>query len=90
MEVDLILFATGYHQLWDHIRPTLGDAAAKIDKVYGQADDGEYANTWRRSAQPGLWLGTGFVGMARFHSKFMTLLIKAIEAGIQPVDITKK
>jgi hypothetical protein len=24
--------------------------------------------------------------MARFHSKFMTLLIKAIEEGIAPVD----
>ena len=46
----------------------------------------EYANVWRRSAQPGLWFGTGFVGMARFHSKFMTLLIKAIEEGIAPVD----
>jgi putative flavoprotein involved in K+ transport len=86
MDVDLILFATGYEQLWDHIRPALGGAADKIDKVYGRAADGEYANVWRRSAQPGLWFGTGFVGMARFHSKFMTLLIKAIEEGIAPVD----
>lgn len=86
LEADLILFATGYEQLWDHIRPTLGAAAQKIDKVYGRAPDGEYANVWRRSAQPGLWFGTGFVGMARFHSKFMTLLIKAIEEGIAPVD----
>ena len=86
MDVDLILFATGYEQLWDHIRPTLGGAAEHIDKVYGRAEDGEYANVWRRSSQPGLWFGTGFVGMARFHSKFMTLLIKAIEEGIAPVD----
>lgn len=86
MDVDLILFATGYDQLWEYIRPALGAAAAKIDRVYGRADDGEYENVWRRSAQPGLWFGTGFVGMARFHSKFMTLLIKAIEEGIAPVD----
>ena len=85
-EADLLLFATGYEQLWDHIRPTLGVAAQKVDRVYGRAEDGEYANVWRRSAQPGLWFGTGFVGMARFHSKFMTLLIKAIEEGIVPVD----
>ena len=88
IDVDLILFATGYEQLWDHIRPTLGGAAANVDKVYGRAPDNEYANVWRRSAQPGLWFGTGFVGMARFHSKFMTLLIKAIEEGIAPVDNT--
>jgi putative flavoprotein involved in K+ transport len=89
IEVDLILFATGYEQLWDHIRSALGAAAEKVTKVYGRAEDGEYANAWRRSAQPGLWFGTGFVGMARFHSKFMTLLIKAIEEGIAPVDPTK-
>jgi putative flavoprotein involved in K+ transport len=86
IEVDLILFATGYEQLWDHVRPALGAAAEKVPKVYGRAEDGEYANAWRRSAQPGLWFGTGFIGMARFHSKFMTLLIKAIEEGIAPVD----
>lgn len=85
-EADLILFATGYEQLWDHIRPTLGSAAQNVDKVYGRAPDNEYANVWRRSAQPGLWFGTGFLGMVRFHSKFMTLLIKAIEEGIAPVD----
>lgn len=84
-DVDLILFATGYHQLWDHIRPTLGKAAEKIGKVYGRAADGEYANAWRPTAQPGLWFVTGFLGMARFHSKFMTLLIKAMEEGIAPV-----
>lgn len=86
IEVDLVLFATGYEQLWDHIRSSLGGAAEAVAKVYGRAEDGEYANAWRRSAQPGLWFVTGFVGMARFHSKFMTLLIKAIEEGIAPVD----
>lgn len=86
MDVDLILFATGYEQLWEHMRSALGPAANTITKVYGRADDGEYANVWRRSDQPGLWFGTGFVGMVRFHSKFMTLLIKAIEEGIAPVD----
>jgi cation diffusion facilitator CzcD-associated flavoprotein CzcO len=86
IEVDLILFATGYEQLWEHMRPTLGVAAEKIDKVYGRAEDGEYNNTWRPTSQPGLWFATGFVGMARFHSKFLTLAIKAIEAGVAPLE----
>jgi cation diffusion facilitator CzcD-associated flavoprotein CzcO len=85
-DVDLILFATGYHQFWGHIKPTLGPAAARVDKAYGRAADGEYANTWRRSAQPGLWFATGFIRMARFYSQFTALLIKAIEEGIEPVD----
>jgi len=86
LEVDLIIFATGYEQFWNHIRPSLGTAAAKIDKAYGRAADNEYANTWRRSAQPGLWFGTGFIRMARFYTRFTALLIKAIEEGLEPVD----
>jgi cation diffusion facilitator CzcD-associated flavoprotein CzcO len=86
LDVDLIVFATGYEQFWGHIKPALGEAAAKIDKAYGRAADNEYANTWRRSAQPGLWFGTGFIRMARFYTTFMAVLIKAIEEGIEPVD----
>jgi NADPH-dependent glutamate synthase beta subunit-like oxidoreductase len=85
-DVDLVLWATGYHQFWGHIKPALGAVGESFDKVYGRAEDGEYANTWRRSAQPGLWFGTGFIRMARFYTQFMALLIKAIEEGIEPYD----
>jgi cation diffusion facilitator CzcD-associated flavoprotein CzcO len=85
-DVDLILFATGYHQFWGHIKPMLGVAAQKVDKAYGRAADGEYANVWRRSDQPGLWFATGFLRMTRFYSQFTALLIKAIEMGIEPID----
>jgi hypothetical protein len=86
LDVDLIVFATGYYQFWGHIKPALGSVAEKIDKTYGRAADGEYANTWRRSAQPGLWFGTGFIRIARFYSQFTALLIKAIEVGIEPLE----
>jgi putative flavoprotein involved in K+ transport len=85
-DVALIVFATGYHQFWGHIKPALGAVGQRFDKVYGRASDGEYANTWRRSAQPGIWFGTGFIRMARFYTTFMALLIKAIEEGIEPYD----
>ncbi len=85
-DVELIVFATGYHQFWGHIKPALGAVGESFDKVYGRAEDGEYANTWRRSAQPGLWFGTGFIRMARFYTQFMALLIKAIEEGVEPID----
>jgi putative flavoprotein involved in K+ transport len=85
-DVALIVFATGYHQFWSHIKPALGAVGERFDKVYGRAEDGEYANTWRRSAQPGIWFGTGFIRMARFYTTFMALLIKAIEEGIEPYD----
>lgn len=86
-DIELIVFATGYHQFWGHIKPMLGHAADRIDKAYGRAADGEYANTWRRSAQPGLWFATGFIRMASHYSRFTALLIKAIEEGIEPYDI---
>jgi putative flavoprotein involved in K+ transport len=89
-DVDLIVFATGYHQFWGHIKPALGSAAAKVDKAYGRAADGEYADTWRRSAQPGLWFATGFIRMTRFYSKFIATLIKAIEEEIEPFDPAKQ
>ncbi|MCL2582081.1 MAG: NAD(P)/FAD-dependent oxidoreductase [Streptosporangiales bacterium] len=85
-DVDLIIFATGYHQFWGHIKPALGSVGDLFDKVYGRAGDGEYANTWRRSAHPGIWFGTGFIRMARYYTQFMALLIKAIEEGIEPYD----
>lgn len=85
-DVDLIIFATGYHQFWGHIKPALGTVGELFDKVYGRAGDGEYANTWRRSAHPGIWFGTGFIRMARYYTQFMALLIKAIEEGIEPYD----
>jgi putative flavoprotein involved in K+ transport len=85
-DVELIVFATGYHQFWGHIKPALGVVGKRFDKVYGRASDGEYANTWRRSSQPGMWFGTGFIRMARFYTRFMALLIKAIEEGIEPYD----
>lgn len=85
-DVELLVFATGYHQFWGHIKPQLGHIADKIDKAYGRAADGEYANTWRRSDQPGLWFATGFIRMARFYTPFTALLIKAIEEGLQPLD----
>ncbi|WP_092557462.1 flavin-containing monooxygenase [Herbiconiux ginsengi] len=86
LEVDVIVFATGYHQFWGHMGPTLGSVASKIESAYSRADDGEYANTWRRSAQPGLWFGAGFIRMARFYSQFSALMIKAIEEGLEPID----
>jgi putative flavoprotein involved in K+ transport len=89
-DVELIIFATGYHQFWGHIKPALGAVGERFDKVYSRAADGEYANTWRRSAQPGLWFGTGFIRMARFYTRFMALQIKAIEAGIEPIDPNKR
>jgi hypothetical protein len=88
-DVDLILFATGYHQMWDYVQPLLGGAASHIDKVYGRRpSDGEYANTWGPSQQRGLWFAAGFVGMARFWSKFPTLWIKADQEGLIPEDWT--
>ncbi len=86
---DLLVFATGYHNFWGHIGPALGDAGAKISDAYVRAADGELANTWRRSAQPGLWFATGFIRVVRYYSAFTAMLIKAIEEGIAPVDPTR-
>ncbi|MGI5200178.1 NAD(P)-binding domain-containing protein [Spirillospora sp. CA-108201] len=86
LDVDLIVFATGYASMGESVHSLLGPATDKVQKVYGLADDGEYSEAWRRSRQPGLWFATGFVTMARFYSRSLTMLIKAIEAGLAPKD----
>jgi hypothetical protein len=51
--------------------------------------DGCGAQIGAAPPQPGLWFGTGFIRMARFHSKFTATLIKAIDERIEPVARTE-
>jgi len=87
LAVDAIVFATGYHSMLETIRPVLGDALSKIDRVYILDEKGEQANVYRPTPQPGLWFATGFVGTARFNSKRLAALIAAVENAIIPNDV---
>lgn len=87
LEADLIVFATGYHDMLETMRPLLGAAGEKVQKVYGLAQDGEYSECWRRSRQPGLYFATGFVATPRHYGRYLALLIKAMELGLTPIEV---
>jgi putative flavoprotein involved in K+ transport len=80
---DLLVTATGYESQLDVVRELLGDQVAdKVGPIWGMDKEGELANMFKPTAQPGLWfLGSSFA-QARIFSKFIALQICAREAGL--------
>jgi putative flavoprotein involved in K+ transport len=82
-EAELVVVATGYANQQDTARRFLGDAIAdRIGPVWGFDSDGELANMWRPTAQPGLWFTAGSLAQCRIYSRYLALQIKAREDGL--------
>jgi len=80
---DLLVLATGYKGQQDLMRLLFGDEIAdRAGPVWGFAEDGELANMWKRTGQPGLWFIAGSLAQCRIYSKYLALQIKACEEGI--------
>ncbi|EPE06817.1 flavin-containing monooxygenase [Ophiostoma piceae UAMH 11346] len=89
-QYDLIVFATGFTNLVDSVRQTLGDTiASKVDPVWGVDEEGEYKVAYRETGAKNLWIMVGFLPYARFHSKQLAMRIKALQAGISPPPYKK-
>ena len=83
MPADLLVLATGYYTQQELVRRVLGDAIAEaVGPVWGIGADGEMANMWKPTAQPGLWFMAGSLAQCRIYSKFLAMQIKAREAGL--------
>lgn len=82
---DLIVLATGYHTQQELVRQVLGAAIAeRVGPIWGIGDDGEIANMWKRTAQPGLWFMAGSLAQCRIYSRHLALQIRAEESGSIP------
>jgi putative flavoprotein involved in K+ transport len=80
---DLLVLATGYHTQQEMVRRLLGsDIADRVGQVWGIDDQGEMANMWKRTPQPGLWFMGGGLTQSRIYSKYIALQIKAIGLGL--------
>jgi cation diffusion facilitator CzcD-associated flavoprotein CzcO len=80
---DLVVLATGYKGQQDLLRLLFGDETAeRAGPVWGFAEDGELANMWKRTGQPGLWFIAGSLAQCRIYSKYLALQIKACEEGL--------
>jgi cation diffusion facilitator CzcD-associated flavoprotein CzcO len=82
-EADLVIFATGFPNMRDTIRPIVGDGLAdQLTVVWGLDDEGEINGLYRPSGHPKLWFMGGGFQDSRWGSKFLALQIKATEEGL--------
>ncbi|KAL4861238.1 hypothetical protein BDV12DRAFT_208250 [Aspergillus spectabilis] len=84
-EFDLVVFATGFTNMIDSVRATLGDKiASQFGPIWGIDEEGEYKTAYRETGVPNLWIMVGFLPMTRFASKLLALRLKALQEGISP------
>lgn len=83
VKADLLVTATGYHNQQEVVRDILGpDIAEKVGQIWGIGADGELANMFRPTPQPGLWFIGGGLAHTRIYSHYIALQIKARESGL--------
>lgn len=84
--LDVIVLATGFHDLSEDIAALLGaDVATKVGRCVGVApEDGEYRTMSRPTAQPHLWLINGGIPDARKSSDHLALQVIAQMEGLVP------
>ncbi|PYH78986.1 putative flavo protein [Aspergillus uvarum CBS 121591] len=82
-EFDLVVFATGFSNMLDSIRATLGEnAASRCGSIWGIDEEGEYKAAYRETGLPNLWIMVGSLPMTRYASKLLALRLKALREGI--------
>jgi putative flavoprotein involved in K+ transport len=83
LDVDAVVFATGYLGQQELVRRLFGDEIAdRVGPIWGYDGEGELRNMWRRTGQPGLWFIAGSFAQCRIYSKYLALQIKACEVGL--------
>ena len=84
---DLIVMCTGYYPQGALVTKTLGpDVADRIGPIWGEDEDGELSNMFKRTRQPGTWFIAGSLTQARVYSKYIALQIKALEEDMVDTD----
>jgi hypothetical protein len=77
---DLVVLATGYYPQAELVRRALGpEIAEKIGPIWGEDEQGELANMFKRTPQEGAWFIAGSLTQCRIYSKVLALQIKSIE-----------
>lgn len=91
MEVDAVVFATGFANMRESFRPILGDEVTDgLATVWGLDEGGELRTTFRHTGHPRLWAFAGGIQQSRYHSRPFAVMIKAIERGLLSADISVK
>jgi hypothetical protein len=81
---DIVVFATGYPNMREHVRHVVGDEVADtLSEVWGLDDEAEIRGIFRPSGHPNLWFSAGAFYNTRYGSKLIALQIKANIEGIR-------
>ena len=84
---DLIVVCTGYYPQSALVERALGqNVAERIGQIWGEDEDGELSNMFKRTRQPGTWFIAGSLSQARVYSKCIALQIRALEEGLVDTD----
>ncbi|MBB5167546.1 NAD(P)/FAD-dependent oxidoreductase [Mycobacterium sp. AZCC_0083] len=85
IDFDAVILATGYLNQQANVANYFGpDTAAKIGGIIGLDERGEYANTFRPTAQRALWFSGGGFASCRPYSRHLAIQIKAALNGTHP------
>lgn len=88
LPLDLVVLATGYEEPRQDLRAVLGEELAdRIKTVFRLDPEGEHANTWRPTAQRGLWIMGGGIPTARNYSRYLALQLTAAVRGLHPAYV---
>ncbi len=92
LDADLIVMATGYSSMNGWAADLISqEVADKVGKCWGLGSDttkdpgpweGELRNMWKPTQQKALWFHGGNLHQSRHYSQFLSLQIKARQAGI--------
>ena len=83
IEVDEIVFATGFQNMRETAKKIFGkEATERMSEVWGYDEEGETRGMWRPSGHPGFWFMGGNLALCRFYSRLLALQIKAVELGL--------
>ena len=78
VEADLVVLATGYQNRSVEVADWFGQQVAdRVGEIARIDAEGEWANLWGQTAQPGLWFNGGGINQVRPGSHRLALLIKA-------------
>ncbi|KAL5485448.1 hypothetical protein ACEPAI_8090 [Sanghuangporus weigelae] len=82
LEVDAIVYATGYRSVRDKYKRILGEQFVnKTPEVWNLDEEGEIRGAYRPAGHPGFWYAVGDFSFSRRNSKRLALLIRAFELG---------
>ncbi|KAK0238271.1 FAD/NAD-P-binding domain-containing protein [Armillaria nabsnona] len=83
LDADVVIYATGYHNIRDTIKGMFGEAIMeRTSQIWGLDEEGELNGCFKPSGYPGLWFGGGDLTISRILSKRMGLEMQAMQLGL--------